>query len=289
MSCPSTAAGFAGCDAAVTLAAATGLLACPLCAEPLAVESAGATCPHGHRFDTARQGYLNLLGGPQPANADTADMVAARTRVLASGAFDPLDEALARRIDDGATVADVGGGTGHHLARLLDAHPASRGVSLDVSVPAAKRAGRAHPRAAAVVADAWGTLPLRSGRFDAVTCIFAPRNIAEFARILRPAGLLLVVTPDPEHLASLRSREGLLEIEAGKEDRLLRSVSGWFDAVARHRVHAPIDADASLAHDLIAMGPNAFHGEHRTVAPLVTEVAVSVWVLRRPVPGATHP
>ena len=272
----------------MSLAAAAGLLSCPSCGNPLDLDDHGASCRAGHRYDAARQGYLNLLGGPQPGNADTPPMVAARARVLASGAFDAVDDALARRVDDGVTIADIGGGTGHHLARLLETHPAARGVSLDVSVPAAKRAGRVHPRAAAVVADAWAALPLRSGRFDVVTCVFAPRNIAEFARILRPSGLALIVTPDKEHLASLRAREGLLDIEEGKADRLLRSLHGRFDAVARHRVRAPLDADAALAADLIAMGPNAFHGQHGDVAGVLTEVAVSVWVLRRPGSGAPH-
>lgn len=268
----------------MTLAAATGLLACPTCRDPLTLSESGASCRAGHRFDTARQGYLNLLGGPQPANADTPAMVSARERVLARGAFDPLDAALARRAGSPRTVVDIGGGTGHHLARLLQAHPAARGVSLDVSVAAAKRAARAQERAASVVADAWGALPLRSGRFDLVTCVFAPRNFAEFARVLGDGGLLLVVTPDPEHLASVRERYGLLGIDAAKDDRLLRAASGWFEPVARHRVTAPLEADASLTRDLIAMGPNAFHGLPEEVEATATELALSVWTLRRPRP-----
>lgn len=266
------------------LAVASGLLACPHCRAPLEMSGAGASCRAGHRFDAARQGYVNLLGGPQPANADTPAMVAARARVLAAGAFDELDVALARLSGSPRTILDVGGGTGHHLARLLEAHPGARGVSLDVSVPAAKRAARAHERAASVVADAWGALPLRPGRFDLVTCVFAPRNFGEFARVLGEGGLALVVTPDPEHLASIRERYGLLGIDADKDDRLLRAAAGWFEPVGRHRVRAPIDADAALTADLIAMGPNAFHGVPEEVAATPTELAVSVWTLRRPRP-----
>lgn len=146
-------------------------------------------------------------------------MVAARERVLASGAFDAVDALVARRAGAAGcrTVLDAGGGTGHHLARLLDALPDARGVSCDVSVAAAKRAGRAHERAASVVADTWGTLPLLSRRFDLVTCWFAPRNMAEFARVLGDDGLLVVVTPDAGHLAAVRERYGLLGIEPDKE------------------------------------------------------------------------
>lgn len=262
------------------LQAAHGLLACPVCAEALDVGASTATCPAGHSFDVARQGHLNLLGAAPPANADSVAMVEARERVLASGAFDAVDAALARRAGGARTILDVGGGTGHHLARLLDALPEARGVSLDVSLPAARRAARAHDRAASVVADAWGTLPIRPRRIGLVTCVFAPRNMAEFARVLADGGLLLVVTPDPEHLAALRARHDLLAIEAGKDDRLARAASGHFSLVARHRVSVPLAADAGLARDLIAMGPNAFHGVPEAVDPVDTEVAVSLWLFR---------
>lgn len=262
------------------LSAARGLLACPVCAGPLDVDGRPVRCPAGHSFDVARQGYVNLLGAAPPANADTPAMVAARERVLASGAFDAVDALLARRARGCRTVLDAGGGTGHHLARLLDALPGARGVGCDVSVAAARRAARAHPRAASIVADTWGTLPLLSGRFDLVICLFAPRNLAEFARALGHGGLLLVVVPDADHLASVRERYGLLGIEPDKGDRLARSASGLFDAVGTQRVRTPLAASAGLVGDLIAMGPNAFHGTPDEVAAVDTEVAVTLWSFR---------
>lgn len=264
----------------MALDVARGLLACPVCAVGLELGERAASCSSGHSFDVARQGHLNLLGAAQPANADTPAMVGARARVLASGAFDAVDDVLARRAARCRRVLDVGGGTGHHLARLLDAVPEARGISLDVSVPAARRAAKAHERAASVVADAWGTLPVRSRRLDLVTCIFAPRNLAEFARVLAEGGLLVVVLPDADHLRSLRERHGLLGIEADKDARLTRAASGHFEAIGRQRVRTPLAADADLVRDLIAMGPNAFHGVPESVGSLETEIAVSVWLFR---------
>ncbi len=273
------------------LDAAAGLLRCPVCAADLDLSPAAsgtvardAGCPAGHRFDAARQGYLNLLRGPQPAHADTAPMVAARERVLASGAFDAVDAAVADALSatPPAVIVDAGGGTGHHLARLLDHLSDARGVTLDISVAAARRAAKAHPRAASVVADTWAGLPVRTGSADAVTCLFAPRNLAEFARVLVPGGRLVVVTPDAEHLASVRERHGLLGIEPAKDDRLTRAASGHVELVERRRVRTPLDASGALVADLIAMGPNAFHGLGETTEPLATEVAVSVWLFRTP-------
>lgn len=257
-----------------------------MCRAPLTLDAGAASCRSAHRFDVARQGYLNLLASPQPANADTADMVEARTRVLGSGAFDVIDEALARRLQGARVVLDAGGGTGHHLARLLDAVPQARGVTIDVSVAAARRAARAHERAASVVADVWETLPLLSGRFDTVMCLFAPRNMREFARVLADGGLLAVVTPEQAHLAAVRDAYGLLDVEPGKDDRLLRSASGLFQPIARTVVRAGLDASAALVRDLVAMGPNAFHGLPEAVEAMPTEVAVSLWLFRKASPGA---
>ena len=266
---------------AAPLAAAAGLLACPVCAGPLAVEGGTASCRAGHAFDVARQGYLNLLNGPSPAHADTTDMVAARERVLASGLFDPVTAQLVRRSAGIRTVVEVGAGTAHHLAAVVDANPDARGLALDVSVAAARRAARVHPRVAAVVADAWGPLPLRARRFGAVLSVFAPRNMAEFARILGDGGLLVVVTPTASHLARLRARHGLLDVEPGKDDRLLRTASGWFDAIGSTRVAYEMDAAGPLVRDVVAMGPNAFHGVPDEVEDAVVDVSVTVRWFRR--------
>lgn len=241
------------------IGAAEGLLACPHCAAPLVLGPSVTRCERGHSFDLARQGYLNLLAGPQPPNADTAAMLAARGRVLASGAFDPLLNLVAQQARDAHRVLEVGSGTAHYLRRCLGDDPSARGIALDVSVAAAKVAARVDQRIAAVVADVWSGLPVLDHTMDAVVCAFAPRNLAEFARVLRRGGRLLVVTPNPGHLAVLRERHGLLGIEPDKQQRLLAAAAEFFDLRGTSRVRTPVELDAELARDVIAMGPNAFH------------------------------
>ena len=150
---------------------------------------------------------------PAGANADTAEMIAARQRVLGAGLFRDLDARLAEVLTDRDRIVEVGAGTGHHLAQVLDAHPDSRGLASDVSRAAIRRAAKAHPRMAAVVADTWAGLPIRTGCIDAELCIFAPRNRDEFARIMNPDGILVVVTPLPDHLQQLRARTGMIGIQ----------------------------------------------------------------------------
>lgn len=267
----------------MTLDAARGLLACPRCARPLTVDGATLACPTGHRFDVARQGYVNLAAGAPPAHADTAAMVAARGRFLASGLYDPIADRVATRIARAGarTVLEAGAGTGFYLARVLDAAPQARGVALDLSPAAARRAARAHDRLAAVVADVWATLPVLPGRLAAVLCVFAPRNMAEFARVLTDRGLLVVVTPTPDHLRELRARHGLLGIEDDKENRLLRSTAGLFEPIARERLDYADAASAEQVRDLVAMGPNAFHGVPDDIADAEVRVSVTVSLFRK--------
>ncbi len=257
----------------MALEVSAGLLACPVCQGPAEVVGRTVACPAGHRFDVARQGYVNLLGTAPPANADTPAMVAARDRFLATGAFDPVRAALVAAAGQGPTVAEVGAGTAWYLAGVLQAG-AERGVALDVSVAAARRAARAHPRAASVVADTWRYLPLRDGCLDALLCVFAPRNPAEFRRVLRPGGRLVVVHPGAGHLAALRRTRGLLDVDPRKDARVAAQLEGF--TVSAEQVRYDVDATAEQVADLVAMGPNAFHatGPVRDGARLEVDVTV---------------
>jgi 23S rRNA (guanine745-N1)-methyltransferase len=258
------------------------LLACPHCHGILSMtdDKRAVRCGRAHRFDLARQGYLNLLAGPQPANADTAAMVAARERFLAGAAFDPIARAALRLCRSASVgpdrILDAGAGTGYLLARLLDAFPHSRGVALDVSTAAARRAARAHPRLGAVVADIWRRLPLTDAAADLVVSNFAPRNATEFARVLPPDGALLTITPRADHLQELRRTYGLLEVQPGKADRLADSLSDHFRPLAADRVELFDNWPAAAVADAIAMGPNAFHDGTNRPRPTSEMVTISV-------------
>lgn len=236
-----------------------GWLGCPVCGAGLVVAGRSLICPDRHTFDVARQGYVNLLGRSAPANADTADMVAARDRFLSKGHYDPITDAVAAAVPNARRILEVGAGTGHHLARVLDQHPEARGLAADISVPACRRAARAHPRMAAVVSDTWAGLPLQGGAVDAVLCLFAPRNPAEFARVLTDGGVVVVVVPRPDHLKELREAHGLLDVGEDKMDSLVRSARGHLELVSSTDVSHGLDLTAAEATDLVAMGPNAFH------------------------------
>ncbi|RBY96030.1 23S rRNA methyltransferase [Blastococcus sp. TF02-8] len=244
---------------------AVALLSCPVCRAPFAVVDGGAglACAAGHRVDRARQGHLTLMPPVRrPPTGDSAAMVAARVAFLSAGHYDPLSAALRDAVlADGppSTLVDLGGGTGHHLARLLDELPDAVGVVLDASRYAARRAARAHPRAIAVVGDAWGRVPLLDGVADRALVVFAPRNGAEIARVLRPGGHLVVVTPAPDHLTEIVGPLGLLRVDPDKADRLAATLEPHLrrtGAVA-YRWTALLERSELAA--LVGMGPHARH------------------------------
>ena len=73
------------------------LFFCPICSSALIRESGRYTCPNGHSFDLAREGYVNLLPPNRrhsKAPGDDREMAAARTRFLDGGWYSPLREAL---------------------------------------------------------------------------------------------------------------------------------------------------------------------------------------------------
>lgn len=258
-------------------------LRCPLCADPLLLTDAALTCRHRHAFDVARQGYVNLLGRAAPQHADTPGMLAARDAFLASGCYRPIRDAVAGAAGDATRVLEAGAGTGWYVAGVLESLPGALGLATDISVPAARRAARAHPRLAAIVADTWAGFPVADGVLDAVLSVFAPRNPAEFARVLQPGGRLVVAVPGVEHLRELRERHGLLDVAADKLAGVTAAVADHFEPLDTTAVRQQVSLDDELATALIGMGPNAFHGAppHIPGATVTIDVHVAAFVRLR--------
>lgn len=271
-------------------------LRCPVCGVPLQpVDGPGAphralVCASGHSFDAAKQGYYNLLVGKGTVfEADSARMVASRFDFLDAGHYRPLAEAVAAAVAPLVpqrgefTILDSGTGTGQYLRVVLDEVSRRGGatctaVALDISKFALRRAARLNPEAICLACDVWQPLPIADAAVDAVTVIFAPRNAAEFARILRPGGRLIVVTPRAGHLAAVAERTGMLGIEEDKDARLAESLSGHFVAESARDLDIGMMLTPGEVADLAFMGPAGHHLDRAAlVSSLGTEgVATAV-------------
>ena len=84
------------------------------------------TCPQGHQFDMAKEGYVNLLPVQHKRSrdpGDSAEMMQARRAFLDAGHYLPLRETVAQMLNDilpGSATAmlDIGCGEGYYTARF---------------------------------------------------------------------------------------------------------------------------------------------------------------------------
>ncbi len=247
------------------------LLRCPVCAEGLTLTARTAKCSHGHAFDLAKQGYLNLLPSTSTGiEGDSAPMIEARSAFLTKNHYAPIRDALIAHTPAGThCVVEVGAGTAYYLNGLVVEERV--GIALDVSRYAVRRAAKADGRIGAVVCDAWKELPLRDGVADVVLDVFAPRNAAEMRRILKPGGSLLVVTPNQGHLTELIAVLGMVKVDGEKERRLRDSLVGEFVQTGSEKVEAAMRLDHDSVQQLVAMTPSA---RHLRPAELTERIAV---------------
>ena len=226
----------------------------------------------GHSYDVAKQGYVTLAAGAGLKHkGDDMDMVNARETYLAMGHFAPFVEAVTGAVQDGldsaslaestpASLLEVGAGTGYYLAHTLDSIAEARGVGLDISPHAAKHLAKCHPRVGAVVADVWERLPIQDESVDAISVVFAPRNPAEFQRVLAPGGQVIVLTPGAGPLDELREPLGILGVEEGKVERMYEQAEGYLEQAADPvDISFPIELDKASVAAQVGMSPSARH------------------------------
>lgn len=190
-------------------------LACPLDGNLLRRDGSAWRCSAGHSFDIAREGYANLLPVQQKRSRDPGDskeMVTARRRFLNDGHYAPIAALLAQATlaDAPATGAlaclDAGCGEGYYLRQLAAAEEGAANLALlglDISKWAVQAAAKQY-RAASWIVGTNARLPVLPASLDRVLCLFGFPVYPEFARVLKPGGLLLQVDAGPDHLRELR-------------------------------------------------------------------------------------
>lgn len=236
------------------------LFCCPICGEGLQREVGRYLCPRGHSFDTAKEGYVNLL----PANrqhskqpGDDKEMAAARTRFLDGGWYSPLRQALCSLVEKYAPqspfLLDVGCGEGWYTAALARtaAVKGGRTAGVDLSRPAVKKAAKRCPSGEFAVASVYH-LPLGDQSVDILTDCFSPLAAEEFYRVLKPGGIFLYVVPGPRHLWELKSV--LYQRPYENEERREEYPGFRYREVAKVETSFTLPSQQDI-HDLFSMTP----------------------------------
>ena len=262
-------------------------LACPLDGTPLHCHGSTWRCPSGHSFDIASQGYANLLPVQQKRSRDPGDskeMVAARRRFLNAGHYEPIAAAVSRAAlaeqPANATISclDAGCGEGYYLRQLAAASGEGQTLAvlgLDISKWAVLSAAKQDKRPNWLVGSN-ANLPVLPATLDLVLCMFGFPVYGEFARVLKPGGVLLQVDAGPDHLRELRE----IIYPTLKPERLVDSqVPAGFRSLSTETVRFPLAVDgAEQIADLLAMTPHLYRAsaEGRARAAALTALAVTV-------------
>jgi 23S rRNA (guanine745-N1)-methyltransferase len=262
-------------------------LACPLDGTPLHCTGAAWTCASGHSFDVASQGYTNLLPVQHKRSRDPGDskgMVAARRRFLTAGFYQPIAAAVSRAVladlpaDASVSCLDAGCGEGYYLRQLAAAVGDEQTLALlglDISKWAVLSAAKQDRRPSWVVGSN-ANLPVLPGTLDRVLCMFGFPVYVEFARVLKPGGLLVQVDAGPDHLRELRE---IIYPSLKPERPAEMQTPAGFSRLPTETLRFAIElTSAEQIADLLAMTPHLFRAsaEGRAQAAALTALSLSV-------------
>ena len=264
-------------------------LRCPVCGAKTTKEGGSLFCggARRHCFDFAKEGYVNLAGAKAAGGGDDAALITARTRFLNGRHYEPFSDrviALLRQYSTGNTVVDAGCGEGYYTC-----HMASEGFScygFDLSRrgirAAAKRATGEGLDAFFAVAGIY-TLPLENASVDAVVSLFAPVAEAEFMRVLKPGGILIVAGAGRNHLHSLKR----VLYDEPRENEPRADLPVLMAEQARETLSFSMELEGEAINSLFAMTPYYYrtsrqgHARLGALEHLACEAEMDIFVYRK--------
>lgn len=190
------------------------ILICPHCQYPLQlIENRNYGCENNHQFDTAKEGYVNLLPVNQKKSKNPGDndvMIAARRSFLEAAHYDPLVDEVVQLVCDQlnekeeATLLDTGCGEGYYTNRIAEKLSVnnSQVFGTDISKYAVRLAAKRYKTSNFFVSSVFN-LPVAAKSIDLIVSIFAPFQADEFQRVLAVNGKLLIVSPAENHLKEI--------------------------------------------------------------------------------------
>jgi 23S rRNA (guanine745-N1)-methyltransferase len=179
---------------------------------------------------------------------------------------DGINEAIAENLlqsgrDESLNILDAGCGEGFYLKRLKEFLVSRHGSKMPVDyygvdiskfgVRQATKRDKTMDWFVASIVD----LPFAPSSFDVVLNVFSPIIFAEFSRVLRKTGIVVIVSPGPRHLNGLRETI-YPEAREHTESGMIEQAKGFFDLTSATRVNYRIElTNNKEIMDLLAMTP----------------------------------
>ncbi len=189
------------------------ILRCPICGEDFELIDGKTLACNGkkrHCYDMAASGYVNLASPVQSGGGDSKEAVRARREFLDLGYYRSVSEELARICAEHKSTDDIlldaGCGEGYYTGYLCKKGFSTIGVDISKFAvdSAAKRLARDENENFFFMAASVFALPVKTGSVDILTNVFAPCAEAEYARVLKNDGVLVVVWAGERHLLGLK-------------------------------------------------------------------------------------
>jgi 23S rRNA (guanine745-N1)-methyltransferase len=226
------------------------LLRCPICHKQMYSNEASYSCGK-HHFDIAKEGYVNLC--IPPIKGDDSLLVQAREDFFLQNPYEPLMNAILPWITSQAVVLDMGCGIGTYLRFLKDNLPTLTTIGFDGSKIAIKKASKSDLHSQYVVANI-NSCPIIDHSIDVVLSVFAPFQISEVNRVLKPGGRFICVEPGINHLVDLKS----VLYPSLRLNEVSEPLKTPLNLMHEESVEFTISCDHSLLMSLFHMTPYAY-------------------------------
>lgn len=274
------------------------MVICPLCQHPLTQTSTRWFCTHSHSFDVAKEGYVNLLPVQHKKSrspGDTPEAVQARREFLQAGYYQPLRELIQTWLDElnPTAVLDLGCGEGYYTSMMI--REGRHVIGLDIAKPAvqtaAKRYSSKNNDQVQWLVASGANIPVQTASLDMVTSFFSPLPEVEMDRILQQQGYVLMATPAPMHLFSMR--EALFGVvQLHEPEKFIQHLSPHFELVREQVLTYDLSLEQQALKQLLSMTPYAWKAKLACRQQLeahesfVTQASFCLYLFKKKEPSA---